>query len=60
MFPLWPKAGRPAKLVLLRGIRRGRAPMRLMPGLVLHRPDGAFTEAAQAILRDGQGLVIDR
>jgi len=60
IFPLWPKAGRPAKLTLLRGIRRGRTPMRLMPGLVLHRSDGTFTEAAQAILRDGQGLVIDR
>jgi tRNA1Val (adenine37-N6)-methyltransferase len=60
LFPLWPKTGRPAKLVLLRGIRRGRTPMRLMPGLVLHRPDGAFTDSAQAILRDGQDLAIDR
>jgi len=59
LFPLWPKAGRLAKLVLLRGIRRGRTPMRLMPGLILHQPDGAFTGAAQAILRDGQALAID-
>lgn len=60
IFPLWPKSGRPARLVLLRGIRRGRTPMRLMPGLVLHRPDGTFTDAAQAILRDGRALAIDR
>jgi tRNA1(Val) A37 N6-methylase TrmN6 len=60
LFPLWPKAGWPAKLVLLRGIRRGRTPMRLMPGLVLHRPDGTFTDAAEAVLRDGQELAIDR
>jgi tRNA1Val (adenine37-N6)-methyltransferase len=59
IFPLWPKAGRPAKLVLLRGIRQARTQMKLMPGLVLHQPDGSFTEAAQAILRDGARLEID-
>jgi tRNA1(Val) A37 N6-methylase TrmN6 len=60
IFPLWPKRERPAKLVLLRGIRQGRTPMKLMPGLVLHQPDGSFTDAAQAILREGAGLDIDR
>jgi tRNA1Val (adenine37-N6)-methyltransferase len=60
IFPLWPKADRLAKLVLLRGVRRGRTPMRLMPGLALHQPDGAFTDAARAILRDGRELAIDR
>ncbi len=59
IFPLWPKQGRAAKLVLLRGVRQGRAAMRLMPGLVLHQADGAFTDAAQAILRDGAALDID-
>ena len=37
------KPGRAAKLVLLRGVRQARTPMRLMPGLVLHQPDGSFT-----------------
>jgi tRNA1Val (adenine37-N6)-methyltransferase len=55
-LPLWPKAGVAAKLMLLRGIKGGRAPFRLSPGLVLHRPDGAFTDEAKAILRDGQPL----
>jgi tRNA1Val (adenine37-N6)-methyltransferase len=50
MFPLWPKLGRPAKLLLLRGVRNGRTPMQVMPGLVLHEPDGSFTQAAQAVL----------
>ena len=59
LFPLWPKAGRPAKLVLLRGVRNARTPMRLMPGLALHNPDGSFTPAAQAILGDGAALVLD-
>jgi len=58
IFPLWPQQGRPAKLVLLRGVRQARSPMKLMPGLVLHQPDGSFTQAAEAILRDGGGLDI--
>ena len=56
LLPLWPKAGRAAKLVLLRGIKGGRGPCRMLPGLVLHRESGAFTAAAEAILRDGGGL----
>jgi tRNA1(Val) A37 N6-methylase TrmN6 len=59
LFPLWPKAGRPAKLVLLRGLRLGRAPMRLLPGLVLHQPDGAFTQAAGSLLEDAAALSLD-
>jgi tRNA1Val (adenine37-N6)-methyltransferase len=59
LFPLWPKAGRPAKLVLLRGVKNARTPMRLAPGLVLHNPDDSFTEAAQAILESGTPLALD-
>jgi tRNA1(Val) A37 N6-methylase TrmN6 len=59
LFPLWPKSGRPAKLVLLRGVKNSSTPMRLMPGLVLHNPDGSFTDAAQAILRGGAALALD-
>lgn len=60
LFPLWPKAGRPAKLVLLRGIKNARSPLQLMPGLILHQSDGSFTAAAQAILSDGAALRLDR
>jgi tRNA1Val (adenine37-N6)-methyltransferase len=59
IFPLWPKAERPAKLVLLRGMKGTRAPMRVMPGMVLHRPDGSFSDAAQAILRNAAALPMD-
>lgn len=59
VFPLWPKAGRKAKLVLLRGVRNARSPMQLMPGLVLHQPDGSFTAAARAIMSDGVALSLD-
>ncbi len=56
VLPLWPKPGRPAKLVLLRGIKNGRGGSRILPGLVLHGDDGGFTPQAQAILRDGAPL----
>ena len=53
VFPLWPKQGVAAKLVIIRGVRRGRASPRLLPGLVLHEAGGCFTPLAEAILRDG-------
>jgi tRNA1Val (adenine37-N6)-methyltransferase len=56
VFPLWPVAGRAAKLVLLGGIKGSRTPLTLAPGLILHRQDGSFTPEAQAILRDGAAL----
>jgi len=55
---LWPKPGRAAKLVLLQGVRQGKGPFRLLPGLTLHRPDGGFTEEAEAVLRYGANLAL--
>jgi tRNA1Val (adenine37-N6)-methyltransferase len=59
LFPLWPKLGRPAKLVILRGIKDARTPLILTPGMVLHRPDGSYSEAAQAVLADAAALPVD-
>lgn len=59
LFPLWPKTGRAAKLVLLRGVKGGRTVMALAPGLVLHNPNGSFTEAAEAVLGNGATLALD-
>ena len=56
--PFWSKPGRPARLVVLQAIRGGRGPTRLLPGLVLHQPSGAFTPAADAILRAGNALAM--
>jgi tRNA1(Val) A37 N6-methylase TrmN6 len=56
IFPLWPRAGRPAKLILLQGARGGRDPLRLAAGLVLHDSEGRFTAAAEAVLRQGSAL----
>jgi tRNA1(Val) A37 N6-methylase TrmN6 len=56
LFPLWPGAGKPAKRILVRARKGVASPSRLAPGLVLHRPDGGFTEAADAVLRHGAAL----
>lgn len=56
LLPLWPRAGVAAKRVIIRAVKGGRGPDRVLPGLVLHEADGAFTAAAQAVLRDGAAL----
>ena len=56
LIPLWPKAGRPAKRVLVTARRGARSPALLSAGLVLHEADGGFTPAAEAILRHGNAL----
>ncbi len=55
LFPLWPRAGRPAKLIILATSLNGRGPDRVLPGLILHDESG-ITAAAQAILRDGEAI----
>jgi tRNA1(Val) A37 N6-methylase TrmN6 len=56
LFPLWPKPGAAAKRVLVRARKGSAAPTRLAPGLVLHRAEGGYTEAADAVLRGGAAL----
>ena len=54
--PLWPKAGRPARRVIVtarKGVKSGSG---ILPGLVLHEADGTYTPAAAAILTEGQEL----
>lgn len=56
VFPLWPRAGEPAKRILVRAVKGSRAPFALLPGLVLHDDGNKYTRAANAILRDGAAL----
>jgi tRNA1(Val) A37 N6-methylase TrmN6 len=58
VFPFWPKAGREAKRVIVRARPGVKTPMRVAPGLVLHREDGGYTADALTILRDGAALTI--
>lgn len=56
VLPLWPHAGKPAKRAIVIGRKGSGAPMTLLPGLVLHRPDGSYTPAAEMVLRGGEGI----
>jgi tRNA1(Val) A37 N6-methylase TrmN6 len=61
VIPLYPRAGAPATRVLVRALRASRAPLRLLPGFVVHEGAGSpFTDHASAVMRDGAGLVIPR
>lgn len=55
--PVHPFADEPAKRVLVQATRGGRAPLRLLPALVLHDRSGAkHTAQAEAILTGAAGL----
>ena len=54
--PAQPFADAPAKRVLVRAVKGGKAPLVLLPPLVLHEPGGAHSAAAEAILRGAADL----
>jgi tRNA1(Val) A37 N6-methylase TrmN6 len=56
VLPLWPGPGKPAKRVIVSGRRGVTSPAQINPGLTLHESNGAFSEAANAILQDASGL----
>lgn len=58
VFPLWPKAGVPAKRVILQARQGARSPLALLPGLVLHERDGRYTPEADAVLRGERGIAL--
>ncbi len=58
LFPLWPRAGKAAKLIIIAARLGKRGPDRVTPGLILH-DDAGITPAAQAILRDGAAIDLE-
>lgn len=58
VFPFWAAAGRPARRILILARKGSRAPLTLAAGLVLHEADGKYTAAAEAVLRNGEGLTL--
>lgn len=58
VFPLWPTDGKEARRVLVRARKSVATPLRLAPGLVLHEAGGAYTVAAEEILRHAAPLYI--
>ncbi|PVE26256.1 methyltransferase [Microvirga sp. KLBC 81] len=52
-----PSAEKPAIRVLISGIKGSRAPLQILPPLILNRPDGRFTPQAQALHRGEADLL---
>ena len=51
--PLYAREGTAASRVIVQGVKGSKAPMQLLPGLILHEADNGFTPDAEAVLRDG-------
>ena len=58
VLPLWPKAGEAAKRVIVQARKGSNAPFALLPGLVLHTVNGAWTPEADGVLRRGNALAL--
>lgn len=56
ILPVHARADEPAIRIVCRLTKGSRAPLRLLPGFVLHRPDGAFSEEAEAVFRGDGSL----
>ena len=56
VFPLFPKPDEPASRIILQAMKGSRAPLSLLPGLVLHEDDGRYTAQAESVLRGGERL----
>lgn len=55
LLPIHARIDEPAHRLILRGKPQGRAPLRILPALVLHAPDGSFQPGTESVLR-GSGL----
>lgn len=49
ILPIHSKQDQNAKLMIVQGIKGGKAPLQLLPQLVLHNSDGSFTHQAQSL-----------
>jgi tRNA1(Val) A37 N6-methylase TrmN6 len=58
VFPIFPREGVAANRIIVQGVKGSRAPLQVLPGLVLHGDGNGFLPRAEAILRDGAGLTL--
>lgn len=54
ILPIQARANREASRILLRAVRGGRAPLALLPPLVLHEADGTFTPETARLHASGE------
>jgi tRNA1(Val) A37 N6-methylase TrmN6 len=56
VLPVHPKPASPAIRLLVRAVKGSRAPLALLPGLMLNDAAGQPSAAAEAVLRDNAAL----
>ena len=56
--PLFPRRGTAASRILIQGIKGSKAPLQILPGLVLHDAGNGFTPEADSVLRDGAAFTL--
>jgi tRNA1(Val) A37 N6-methylase TrmN6 len=54
--PVHPRPGEPATRILVSAVRASKAPLLLLPGLVLHQPGGEWSDQALAVLEGSAAL----
>lgn len=59
VFPIFPREGMAANRIIVHGVKGSRAPLQVLPGLVLHGDAHGFRPQAEAILRDGAALMLE-
>ncbi|WP_119677737.1 tRNA1(Val) (adenine(37)-N6)-methyltransferase [Indioceanicola profundi] len=58
ILPLWPRAGEPARRIIVHARRNVRSPSVLLPGLILHAEGQRYSAQAEAVLRDGASISV--
>ena len=58
VLPLWPRVGETSKRVIVQVRKGSGTPFALLPGLVLHQENGAWTDESEAVLRRGEALAL--
>lgn len=53
IVPIFSKAGEAAKRVMIIANKDSKAPLEILPGIIIHQENGEYTKAANQILRDG-------
>jgi tRNA1(Val) A37 N6-methylase TrmN6 len=57
VFPLWPREGEAAKRIVVQGTKGSKAPLLILPGLVLHDGQGHdYSKRARAVIKNGTSL----
>ncbi len=56
IYPLWPNANKPSKLVIVQGRKSVKSPAQILPGMIMHKNNGKHTKHLNNVLIDGKGI----